>query len=306
MRWALIIAGLIAFSVAEAEEQGRARLAPVPVADMVVASVDGEPMTLRDLREFVQSQSELSAQDVEQGNFDAQQYLKLLVMRQLIEKEAKAAGISVADEEIDAYIAEIKRQNRVDDGQFNELLRSKGLSLESYRRQITDDILKSRIVGSRLRSKITVSDEDVDRYVKEHPQKLPQQGDVHVEQLFVPADGTMDIAGLRERVVAGETAADAGGKYYADLGYVNEDDLLPELKERVAQLGEGSVSPVIETDRGSYVLRVIDRRGADSVTLDPDLRESIRKELFESRLRDEVERYLGEELPKKYNVEMKL
>ena len=135
----------------------------VQLLDMVLASIEDEPITIADLRDYAEQQGRTLPENVLSGDPVVRQLLRDLVLTKLIEREAAASGISVSDEEVNAYINEIKRQNNVDDQGLARLLSSKGLSFEIYKRQVRDDIFKTRVVGMHVRNKVTVTDEEVQR-----------------------------------------------------------------------------------------------------------------------------------------------
>jgi hypothetical protein len=66
-----------------------------------------------------------------------------------------------------------------------------------------------------------------------------------------------DFGDLARRLSEDVSAADGG-----DIGWIGRDDLLPELSKVVFSLAAGETSPVVETEVGFYVARVIElRRG---------------------------------------------
>jgi parvulin-like peptidyl-prolyl isomerase len=279
-----------------------------------VASVDGEPVTLSDLKQFVAAQGGVTPEAIAKGEFEAEKYLHDLIVQQLLEKEAKSSGVTVGDAEIDAYIDEIRKQNHADAGEFEQLLKHRGLSPADYRRQVAADILKTRVIGARVRSRVNVSDQDIERYVRDNPRLMPQEGELHVQQIFIGADRKdamlldpkQEMERMHGELEDGKEMPEVGGQFYVDLGYVNADDLLPELQSAVAGLDAGEATPVIESEKGLYILRVADKREGNKLTLSEELKQTLRRELFDGKLREEMTKYLSDELPKKYNVEIKL
>lgn len=310
----LMVLGGLDVTLAASEETGRGRLAstgtPGQVIDMVVAAIDGEPLTLADLKEYARAQGEASAEEVNSSEFNPAKYLRDFLLQQLLEKEAKSLGINSTDEEIATYIDEIKRQNGTDDEGLKVLLKSKGLTLDEYRKQVSADIIKTRVLASRVRSKINISDEDVSKYINSQDGKGPAMGEVHLLQIFIPYGEGIDIgtekrevSALAARMKDPQDLVEAGGKHASDLGYVSPGDLTSELKDAVKELKPGQISPVIETDKGLYVIALKDRYEGE---ISEELKAQYRKELFDRKFKEAIENFLGVELPKKYNVEIKI
>jgi len=280
------------------------------VVEMIVATVDGEPLTLGDLRRFIRSKGETVPEPLNANNPEAQRYLRDMIMDQLIAKEAKEAGVTISEEEVDVYISEIKKQNNVDDSTFIRLLGERGLALEEYKVQVRADILRARLVAQKVRAKINVPDEDIARYLQEHPELAPKQGTVHVQQVLVKngndsAKTRTLTEAIREKVSAGASWTEAGREYYRDLGYVSPGDLREDMQQALQVLELGAISGTICSPRDCFFLQIISKN-AEGQEVDAKLKEQIRGRIFESRFIERVEKYLKEELPKKYNVELKL
>lgn len=284
------------------------------VLDMVLASVDGEPLTMSDLREYISSRGEVVPQDLLDGSPEVRKYLRDMIVDQLVAREAESANISVSEDEVAAYIEEISRQNNVDADGFTDLLRSRGISLESYKKQVRSDIVRTRIVGARVRPKINILDEDIKAYLAEHPDLQPKSGEVHVEQILLRYPEGADeeaVAQVKERADELRSQADDGKELsalakddYTDLGFVTPSDLRPVLADAITDLKPPETALAIEPGTGVYVLKLAAVHGNDEV--DEDVKQQIRKQLFEERIKGAVEKFFNDELPKKYHVELKL
>ena len=282
--------------------------APSDVVDRVVAVVDGEPVTASDVLSDVTQRGEATAALRQPNSKEFGQAVRQFVGHVMLEREAKALGLNVGDNEISAYIEEIKRQNNVNEEGFLAMLQARNLTVQDYKKQISFDILRSRIVSQRIRSKVTISDQDIERYLVEHPEHAPIRGAVHFEQIFVPIGEDPEAARLtastmHERAQGGESFSDIGADAYVDLGFVNIADLKDELQSAASSLEDGAVSDLIETPRGYYLLRLVDRQ--DTSELPEALKESLRNQLFQEKFKGEIDDYLNVALPKKYNVEIK-
>src|ERR1041385_4111634 len=81
--------------------------------DRVVASIDGEPVTLYELEQF---EAKERAAPMPNGEvLSRQQLLQALITDRLVAKEIATKGIRVRDEDIDHYIDRIKDQNHLND-----------------------------------------------------------------------------------------------------------------------------------------------------------------------------------------------
>ena len=296
-------------SAAEAAHQGGGE-----VVDMILASIDGDPVTMSDLKRYIANHGEKVPSDILDGSAEIRKSLRDMVVEELLTREAKTSGISVSDDEVDAYIDEIKRQNRVDKAGLTEILATKGISLADYKVQVRSDIMRTRILGQKVRSKINVLDEDIANYLKEHPERAPKSGEIHIEQIaFHYADGSTDeerealiaqAATIKEKVEAGKEFRPLGEDNYSDLGFVKVSDLRSDFQKPVSKLKAGEASEPVKVDSGIFLFHVIS--GSETQEIDPQVKEEIRRELFEARFKVAMEKFINDELPKKYHVELKL
>ncbi len=287
-----------------------------PLLDMVIADIDGEPITYNDLRKFVSAQGKLSPEAIKRGDFDVDKNLHQLIVEELFKKEAESLGVQVNDEDVKNYIEEIKRQNGVDDATLVRELSKQGLTLERYKRQVRGDIIRSRVISREVRGKVNVLDADIERYLQENPERAANLGvgKLHVEQLHLSSesgaseeerqDVKEEAEDLYDEVKDGKELKKASEEFYSDLGMVDEDDLRPELQKALRRLADDETSNVIETDNGFYILRVSGRRSSISA-LSAEAKEQLRNEIVEKKMKDEIEKFINKTLPEKFNVELK-
>ena len=281
------------------------------VIDMVLASIDGEPVTMSDLKKFIAMRGEQMPGDVLDGSPEIRRYLKELVVDELIEREAAGANITVSDEEIEAYMEEIQRQNGVDREGFMELLKAKGLSPDTYRNQIKADIMRTRILSSRVRNKVNILDEEIDKYVEAHPKLMPKSGEEHLQQVTFSYSDDADREEVRDRaekaraeIADGASPDSISGAAFTDLGFVDPDDLKDELQDSAKALKPGETSDLIEAGNSFVILRLAGDK--EKQAPDQEVREQVRRELMEERFKEAADKFLNEDLPKKYHVELKL
>lgn len=285
------------------------------VVDKVIASLDGEPVTLSDLRQYVHGSGDPHAEQ----NLDQHDYMmKALheyLLGKMLEKESANLKITISDDEVKAYIEEIKRQNNVDEAGFENILKEKGLTLESYSAQVHQDILRSRVVHKLMRAKITVSSEDINRYFEDHPDRKPTAGTVRLHQYGVPftaevSDDQKDrarqiLADVAAKIKNGTPAQGFPDDVHHDLGYVRVEELRSEYAKAVSDLAINVPSEMVMTDAGAYVFVVTSRVEKDG-EVDEALREEIKSELLTKQYGTALDKFLNDELPKKYTVEFKI
>jgi peptidyl-prolyl cis-trans isomerase SurA len=279
------------------------------IIDRVVAVVGAEPVTEGEVRRFIKVRGGKMPAEFGPGNKAAEVAIRDFLTTRLIELEAQGQGVSILTKEVDAYVGEIMRQNGIDEKGLFALLKSQGSTLEQYRTQIRHDILQARILNLNVRNKINIVEEDVDRYLADHMDRVPEEGKVKVEQYTVVFEGGIDSTGemtkIREMLINGELGALPDNVRRLNLGYVSLDDLKRIFREGLKELKVGEITQPLRDANGHHLLVLRDKQ-EEGEGADEAVRAAVKQELLEMRYRNSVEQYLSKTLPDKYGVEVKL
>ncbi|MBI2962459.1 MAG: peptidylprolyl isomerase [Deltaproteobacteria bacterium] len=290
------------------------------VVNRIVASVDGEPITLYELRQYEAKQRAVMPNAPEASQNDM---LQALITEKLLAREIAARGIQVRDQDVDRYIDHIKETNRVDEEQLKAALQQQGMDYEKYRAQVRGEIEKVQLLNREIRGKVTVSPQDVDRYYQAHKKDYEVPGKVHVRQitLRLEADAPGEVVqavverarAVKARLAEGEdfakvaqqvsedpVAADGG-----DLGEVEPAKLLPEFESAVGRMKDGEVSEPIRTKMGVHLLK-LEQRIDVAHRPQEEVAAEIKEKLYNDALDERYKRWLLEDIQKRHFVEIKL
>jgi peptidyl-prolyl cis-trans isomerase SurA len=94
----------------------------------------------------------------------------------LFVQQASAARIEVSDGEVDAAIGDIKQQNKLDDAGLAVALEAQGYTLERYRVEIRNQIVRLRAINLLIRPRVTVDDAEVQAFYKKAKAADPKLG----------------------------------------------------------------------------------------------------------------------------------
>jgi parvulin-like peptidyl-prolyl isomerase len=283
------------------------------VLNRIVATIDGDPITAFEVGRYRAQLGDQPATD--------QQILDAIVTERLLEKEAAARGIKATPEEVDAYIQEIKNRGQIDDAGFNAALERQGLTAEVYRERVGKELVKTQLVAREIRGRVSVSDEDVERYYEAHREQYRTGGGVTVRDIFlaVPA-GADDAEVERVRVHAVELREEAssrrafarlaeehsqlpGAKEGGVLGTFEKGEMADELDRVVFSLEPGQVSEPVRTDEGFHILRVDEVVDAEYRPIE-DVKDEIREKLYAEALEQRYQDWMKRDLRERHQVEV--
>ena len=289
-----------------------ARAGRAEVINRVVATIDGEPITAHEVDRFSKERPDMAT--------NRQAALEALITERLLEREADAQGIRARDEDVDAYIRQVKERGRMDDARFASAMSERGFTPDSYRARVKADIEKTQLVQREIRGRVTVSPEDIRRYYDAHQEDYRLSDQITVRDIFFPFVSAEPEAVEETRAKAEEVRAlAAGGRSFeklaeqysrgpgADkgglLGTFRRGEMTSELDEVAFRLKPKEVSQIIATPRGFHILRVED---ASSGNLKPlkDVEEEIREQLYKQALETRFEDWLTKDLRERHHVEV--
>ncbi|MGH9427429.1 MAG: peptidylprolyl isomerase, partial [Terriglobia bacterium] len=212
------------------------------VLNRIVATVDDEPITLHEVRNFTKGaggQQSMMIPPEALAKMSDKEILEALIMNKLVNKEVQTQGLKAREEEINSYIERIKAQSNLTDEQMKEALAKQGFSMEGYRKQVAEEIERAMLINREIGSRVNVTPQDVERYYKEHggsggdsnsdgdgsssetrseeSATVSSDEQVHVRHIFLPLSPAasddeekevlQQIADLRNRIQGGEDFA---------------------------------------------------------------------------------------------------
>lgn len=204
----------------------------------------------------------------------AAQVLRTIVDEKLQTQEAKRQNITATDQEINKAVAQIEKQNNMQPGQLNQVLKQHGIDRGALVDQLTASIVWAKLVRRLLSQTNMVSDEEID-YALKRAKETVNEPQSRVAEIFLAVDNPKqeeEVRRLAERLteqmkqgarfsaVAQQFSQSATAAVGGDIGWVRAEQLSPELGKAVAQMKPGELSPPIRTGSGYYLVLVLDRR----------------------------------------------
>lgn len=301
-------------------------LTVVPLAhgetlNRIVATIDGEPITLIELERFTESAKKRPGG--EQAAVDQRAMLDELVLDKIIGKQVEVLGLKATDAQIDAYIESIRQRNNLSEEQLREVLQQQGMTWDQYRVQVRADIERANLINREIRTKVNVTNEEVERYYKAHLDDYgtSAKSQVRLISILVPENASdAEKAEMRAKAEAVQKEA-AGGANFAklakehsqgpaaeeggDIGEVQPDEMQPEFAKAAKGLQPGEVSPLITTADGFHILKIEKGSGETHRPL-ADVSEEIKEKLYKEAMETRYDRWLNQDLRARHHVEILL
>jgi foldase protein PrsA len=256
------------------------------------ATVDGVGIPVTQLTDMAKvSDGQTTPQP---GPATTRQALESLIQAQVVLAGAKGEGVTVADSDVDASLANLKAQVQAQGGAFDDLLRQRNLTVPILRNQ-----LRVQLAAQKVAAKLVPGQSDaqlVDALGKRKGEFLQ----LHVRHVLVKDKATADkVRGLLESKgdwagVAKQYSTDPGSKDKGgDLGFQTKGQTVPEFeKATLALAGKGDckgktegdcASPISEPVKSQFGWHVIQVVGVQLPKLDDQLRGQLEPALQQRR-----------------------
>jgi parvulin-like peptidyl-prolyl isomerase len=290
--------------------------APAYTADRIVAVVNNEIITMRELEEAFgpfrkNIEKSYQGQDIDKVVAENRTVmLNSMIDSMLIEQEARKAGIVVKDEDVMESLKDMLRNKGLKMEEFIKRLAADGITFDGYKKEIRQQLMRMRVVRREIGSKIAVLEEEIGDYYRDHRDIYEGKEAVRIKQillLYPDNAGESKKKELRAKADAIHEALEKGESFEllasrysqgpaaamgGDIGFIEKGLMYPEVEAVAFKLGLEQVSEVVESPVGLHIIKVIDKRGAGIKTLE-SVREEIQTKIEEEKMSKKLEGWVA-------------
>ena len=310
-----VVAGLLGICIFTSILLGGGVYAQEPeVIDRIVAVVNSDIITLYDLnRAFKPYEENIKAlqyapEKERQTLFQVRKdLLDQLIDSKLADQQTERAQITVSENDIDRAIERMKEARSFTDEQLREGLASQGMTMEEYRKELKEQLLRSRLVNREVKSKIVITSEDIKAYYDSHQDEYAGEKKYYLYNIFARVTPE---AGISEREEALRQIKNASARLNqglsfeelvnqlkdsssrvegTDLGLFRLEELSEQLQRAIAKLKAGEISEVLDTDFGFQIIYVQKIQETSTKSLDEiqsEIGEILYNEAVDNRYQD--------------------
>jgi len=250
--------------------------------DRIVAVVNKDVITATELADAVEAaQRQLRRQKTplpERAVLERQMLERLILDKAQLQL-ARDKGVRVDELQLDRAVQRVAQNNSMTLPQFRAALERDGVAFQTWREDLRDQIILSRVREREVDDRIQVSDTEIDLFLAELQGKPDTRVEYELSHILVrvPEQATPEqVQAARERARKAQEAARGGGDFaslaasYSDapdalkggvLGWRSHDRLPQLFSAALAGMQPGAVSEVLRSPAGFHVLKLSDRRG---------------------------------------------
>jgi peptidyl-prolyl cis-trans isomerase C len=238
-----------------------------------------------------------------------EEMLEQLIVQELLWQEAQRRDFVINDEEVEQQLQKMK--SGFDNEQaFLFKIKEGGFTEATFREEIRQQRSAQRMVSEGIAAEISVNDADVETFYNENIDKMSSPEQLRARHILISpkSDDEEGERMAREKITALQKELDSGASFAVvamensegpsakgggDLGFFGRGQMVPAFEEVVFALQPGDVSDVVETRFGYHIIKLEERRDAQTVPVE-EAAERIRPYLSQQRVLEAVEKLIEE------------
>lgn len=292
-------------------------IATADLVDRIAVVVNDDIILLSDIEQVLSGvQSTLDKQGYPKAeqerilNSRRDKILEKMIYDKLTDQQVARHNIKVKDDEVAATINRIRAANKLSEEELRRALELDGMTYETYRKQIEENMLRARLVNREVKSKIVITDADIKAYYNAHPEKYTGSLKYNLRHILLRVSDYADreekskvlerMNVIRDRLEAGEPFEELARRHSeaptasqgGQLGVFGTHLLTEEIGLALKGLQPKQFSRPVETDQGYqifYVEDIVSTGGTSLADATPEIREKLYAEDVDKKFNTWIE-----------------
>ncbi|HBF11910.1 MAG TPA: hypothetical protein DDW49_00740 [Deltaproteobacteria bacterium] len=235
----------------------------------IVAIVNGMAIKDSDVKLYLQ----LNRGSLDWAKLDAKQKKNLLedtvyhlVDTTILVDWAQKNDITLSAEEIATGMNQLK--SGYSESDFEQMLQNKTVGDDTWQKIALQHLIVGKILSGIIELNVKVFPGEISTYYKNHRDEFQKKEQVHVRHLVT--DSQEKTQELRNKILKGENFAELAIKHSlspdrsqgGDLGYFERGTYPKEFDDVCFKLKPGEISPVVKSQYGFHIFKLIDKKPA--------------------------------------------
>jgi peptidyl-prolyl cis-trans isomerase C len=281
---------------------------PVPAElPAVIARVNGEEIGRAEFEQTVKNVELRAGRPVPAGQRDQvfRGVLDDMIAMRLLKQEVLRRQLTATEAELAAAVKQLRQQFPSEEA-FSQALKAQKMTLDQLRGETRTQLLVSKMLDKEIGSQVAVKPADISAFYEKNPERFQQPETVHASHVLITVPQGADAAtkaaarakaeDVLKQARAGADFAklartysnDASAPRGGDLGFVPKGQMVPTFEAAAFALAANQISDVVETPFGFHVIKVLEKRTAQSVPFGqaaPQIEQYLRQEQQQAKTR---------------------
>jgi peptidyl-prolyl cis-trans isomerase SurA len=252
--------------------------ATAEVVSRIAAVVNKDIITTHQLDQKLQEQLTKQENQPSPAQLGAlrQELLSRMIEETLVQQRIKALNLRVSEEEIETALLDVQKKNQLTREELEDAVLAQGLDFKAYRENLSQQILRYKLIGEEVRSQIDVPEQEVVEYYRAHLDDYRLTPEVKLSAITFPiSEKASDQERQQILRIAGEALARLRqhedmslvvasynrnyGVTSSELGRFVSAELTPEFAKAIDEVETGNFSEPVAAPTAIRLLRVDER-----------------------------------------------
>ncbi|MBI2391682.1 MAG: peptidylprolyl isomerase [Deltaproteobacteria bacterium] len=311
LRHAVLLGALAPLAAIVAAAEGSS-VAHAAIVERIVAVVGEQPILLTELRQrarpyLIKIYTQVPPQ--QQKVAEAEMYKELLnklVDERVVALAADKLNVTVTTKEVDDAVKLKAADLKVPVSDLLAEAAKQGLSEADYREEVRRELLFGKMLETRVRSRVRVTEDDAREYYKKLQVQERKQQTYRASMIALPLDeGDKAVRGLADKIVksarvgadfgalARQYSTDATREKGGDLGLRSPTAFGKGVDDVLLRLDEGDVSEPLVSGGRLLIFKITDRPPSQLPAY-LEVREAVYNRVREEMMQKQIKVWLGE------------
>ncbi len=257
------------------------------IVDKIVAVVNGDVITLYDLKREMAQEELLSSSAPNEDNKLLSKVLSNMINNLLFKQEAQRLKISVSDFEVNKELEHILKSSNLTEQQLKAQLKKDGMTEKEFKDKIRDNIMINKLLSVMVRQKVVVTEEEIKDYYNSHRDNFTQPPMLHI--IMYASSHPNPLKDLSaSQIKNGEIPEEVSVN---DMGFVEVSAMQKRWRDALLGLHNGMFSRIFKIGT-RYVRFFIAGEKPRKVLPLKEVREKISRYLHRQKLKQVYEDYV--------------
>jgi peptidyl-prolyl cis-trans isomerase SurA len=265
---AIVLLSANSFAATKPQEQSLDQMVAI-VNDSVITQTELDHAITITKRQMEETHTPLPSEAILR-----KQILDQLINRTVQLDLAKQAGIHITDEEVTKAINTIAQQNHVTVSELYQKVQSQGMTLAEYKKDLRDEITLQQIQQHEVASKITITPQEVNDFVRSNAFQAFHMKEYHLEDILIAlpdAPSSEDVlnakkhadevlAKIRHGMSFTEASASESNSNQAlqggDLGWRKLPEIPAAFADQIVHMKTNDITNPIQAPNGFHLVHL--------------------------------------------------
>lgn len=231
--------------------------------------------------------------------------LRDMIDQDLIVQKANDDDINV-DTSVIKQLDQIRQQYHLKSLQdLQDAVEKDGMNWEDFKDQIKKNLQMQKVIGQEVGSRIMLTRTDAQKYFDAHKDEFNSPPGVHLAEIMIssekhtPAEAEKLAKKAQTEIQNGQRFSDvakalsdsSSAKEGGDVGFFKQGTISDEIAQKIAKVDVGEITPIIKTQYGYMIFKVLEKRTGQRPTFD-QVADEVMNRLYEQKVEEGLRPFL--------------